>query len=459
GDGHGRPQRNADRVVDAALPWLEEHSGQPFFCWLHFYDPHMEYLDHRESFGDRFKDSPYDAEIAYVDLQLRRLIDWLETRKIADETMIVVVGDHGEGLDEHRERWHGYLLYNSTLEVPLIVSHPPLRAAGTRVAAPVSIVDIGATVLDVLGIPDRDQFGGRSLKAALEGEALSADDCYAATDEGYLEEGWSPLRCLISDRWKYIRTTKPELYDLMSDPHELTNLADAHAETVRELEERLGALEARGFRHEAQPVGLSERERMVLDSLGYLGDPSPRDPADEGDRPDIKDSLEALFAFQGAQALYRTGRREEAMARLQTVIDEYPRYLAPQLMAGRMLESSGQLTRAREVFEEVLKAEADNKEANARVGKLLTTEGRWQEALPYLRRALTADARGNHAIVATSALPLLLQELERNPDSADLHYVVAKMLRALGRHPEAVAHMRAAEMSVRRSAPDRESSN
>jgi tetratricopeptide (TPR) repeat protein len=312
----------------------------------------------------------------------------------------------------------------------------------------------------VLGIPERDQLGGRSLKAALVGGALSTDDCYAATDEGYLEEGWSPLRCLISDRWKYIRTTKPELYDLNNDPHELTNLADSRAETVSALEERLGELEDRGFGHEAQPVGLSERERKVLDSLGYLGEQSARAPAaDEGRLPDIKDSLEALYAFQGAQALYRTGRREVAMARLQTVIDEYPQYLAPQLMAGRILQSDGDTDRAREVFEGVLKVDADNKEANARVGKLLAAEGRWQEGLPYLRRALERDARGNHAIAATSALPLLLQELERNPDSADLHYVVAKMLRALGRHPEAVAHMRAAEMSVRRSAPDRESSN
>ena len=107
-------------VVDAAMAWLAERRSRPFFCWVHLFDPHAPYLTHADLFGDEFADRPYDAEIAYVDRQIGRVIGDLQTRGLDSHTLVVVVGDHGEGLGEHLERKHGMTLYDATMHVPLI---------------------------------------------------------------------------------------------------------------------------------------------------------------------------------------------------------------------------------------------------------------------------------------------------------------------------------------------------
>src|SRR4029079_48296 len=136
----------------------------------------------------------------------------------------VVVGDHGEGLDEHEERQHGLMLYNSTLHVPFFLSLPGTIPAGQRVSAAVSVVDLTRTVLDCLQVPQPAGVGGTSLKPSWEGQKSPVSPCYSATDGPFLEGGWSRLRSLIVGDWKYIRTSRPELYDLHNDPQELHNL-------------------------------------------------------------------------------------------------------------------------------------------------------------------------------------------------------------------------------------------
>src|SRR5262249_38106865 len=148
----GDRRRSADQVVQKALAWLTANQHKPFFCWLHLFDPHAVYLDHRETFGNRFRDQPYDAEIAYVDVQLRGLMEFLDAHRLTKKTIIVLVADHGEGLTEHRERWHGYMVYNSTMQVPLIIAGPKIYS-DQRVADPVSLIDIAPTILDCLELP------------------------------------------------------------------------------------------------------------------------------------------------------------------------------------------------------------------------------------------------------------------------------------------------------------------
>lgn len=115
-------RRSGEAVVDAAIRWLAEKRSrsQPFFCWVHLYDPHAPYLAHTELFGDEFHGRPYDAEIAYIDRQVGRLVDFLRSHRLEDDTLLVVVADHGEGLGDHGEETHSETLYNSILRVPLI---------------------------------------------------------------------------------------------------------------------------------------------------------------------------------------------------------------------------------------------------------------------------------------------------------------------------------------------------
>src|SRR5690606_21172124 len=153
-------------------------------CWVHLFDPHAPYEGHAEVFGDRFRERPYDGDIAFADLHLGRLIADLRERGLYERTMIVVVGDHGEGLGDHEESEHGFMLYNPTVHVPLIVNFPEKCRAGHRVTTPVSQVDILPTVLDCLNVAasSPNKLSGRTLRGALEGSAIEPRVCYSESE-------------------------------------------------------------------------------------------------------------------------------------------------------------------------------------------------------------------------------------------------------------------------------------
>ena len=163
--------RSGDRVTDAALKWLAG-VDEPFFCWVHLFDPHQPYRRHEALAGTAFAGKPsYDSEIAFADMQVRRLMDFLSGRHLSDRTLVVVVGDHGEGFGQHGEIDHGWMLYDTTMRVPLIFSLPGRVGQGQRSDALVSLVDLMPTILEFAGIERASTGMGRSLGAALSGGA------------------------------------------------------------------------------------------------------------------------------------------------------------------------------------------------------------------------------------------------------------------------------------------------
>src|SRR5262249_40377156 len=151
------------------------------------------------------------AEIAYVDRQVGRLVKFLKSSGLLSRTLVVVVGDHGEGFGEHAELGHGMTLYEEALRVPLIVSQPGRLPAGRRITPRVSLVDFSPTILELAGLAEQRKISGKSFRRVLLGEDFETSLCYAATDEPFLSNGWSPLRSLVDGTWKYVRTTKTEL--------------------------------------------------------------------------------------------------------------------------------------------------------------------------------------------------------------------------------------------------------
>ncbi|HEY3963675.1 MAG TPA: sulfatase-like hydrolase/transferase [Planctomycetaceae bacterium] len=423
----GDRKRSADQVIDRALAWLTAqlttqltaHETKPFFCWVHLFDPHAEYLDHRETFGDRFREHPYDAEIAFVDAQLKRLMEFLDARHLTERTIVIVAGDHGEGLTEHREHWHGYMLYDSTLRVPLIISGPQIRG-GRRVAEPASLVDLVPTALDLLDIPCPAATGDRSLKPAMSGEHCSPKACYGVAQEAFLEEGWSPLSCLITTEWKYIQTTIPELYDLQNDPGETMNLAELRPDKLLELQRQLYELEATGVRRASPAVNLSERERGNLASLGYSSAPNRKES--HKSPPDIKDMVDRFAAFQSAREMCLRGESESAIAPLYELIFSAPRYIAPRLLLAQLLKSRGKLEEAETQFRAILDVDPDHEETHENLGNLYASRGQYELALTHL-----------------------LEALDDSPLSVSLHKNTGEVMNALGRRREAVAHFQAAE--------------
>jgi arylsulfatase A-like enzyme/Flp pilus assembly protein TadD len=449
-EGGMQRRRSGRLVVDAALAWLKGRTSRPFFCWVHLFDPHAPYRPRQELFGDQFVERPYDAGIAAVDGQVGRIIDFLDRHNLRKRTLIVVVGDHGEGLGEHEEREHGHMLYNSTLRVPLIVAHPALCKPGHRVTEPISLVELLPMLEECLGLEVDAKRRERSLKAALHGENLPTRPCYAETDIPFLEHRWAPQRSLVSENWKYIRSPRPELYDLSHDPAELKNLAESRPERLREMEGVLAKMEAGLPPRDATDVALSPAERRTLASLGYAANKEGEGHDPQGaSLPDIKDRLKYHDAVVQANLLLDEGRPQEALAQLQKIVAAVPDYSLARMFLGEALAKSGRLDEARQVFEELAQSEPAHGEAHARLGWILGRQGRLEEALAELHRALdlapdTAEYRVN--------LGSTFMELNRRDEARELfqsavaidpacgNYEIAKLLASAGDIDGAVKH-------------------
>jgi arylsulfatase A-like enzyme/Tfp pilus assembly protein PilF len=392
-------QRDGRQVVDAALAWLQQDRAQPFFGWVHLYDPHHPYDAHAGEFGDRFQAQPYDGELAYVDRQVSRLLDQLERQGLRDRTLIVIVGDHGESLGEHEEHEHGLTLYNGALHVPWIWAGWGVTSSGRRVPQPVSLIDFRLTLLEVLGLSDAESTSGGSLRPALAGEDIAAEACYAATDEPLLAQGWSPLRSLTTERWKYIRSPEPELYDLTNDPQELHNLAADRAEEVRDWDDQLVALEETMTVRTAADVELSSKERQALASLGYLGGATPApQPTPAGEPlPDVKRMLPFYNRVVAAYQLLVDGDAAGAETRLRELCNERPGERRSRLSLASVLQEERKFSESREVLEDILRQDSDDAEALFQLGTVSWSQERYAEAAEEFRKSLVIEpgaARG-----------------------------------------------------------------
>jgi arylsulfatase A-like enzyme len=269
--GHVGLARSATEGVDDALEWLAGRAGK-VFVWLHFYDPHWPYTP-PFPYSSRFREEPYDGEIAYTDAQFGRFVTALREDPAWSRTLLVVAGDHGEGLYDHEERFHANLVYQTTQRVPLII-HAPGHGA-RRVEESVGLVDIMPTVLDYLGLPAPGVQRGTSLRAAMSGGRLERRDLYFESHAGALSYGWDTLEGVRYGRWKLIDSNDPELFDLDEDPDERTNLIALEPDRVQELRGVLDNLrpslldESQAV--EAQNALLDPETEAFLASLGYVG--------------------------------------------------------------------------------------------------------------------------------------------------------------------------------------------
>src|ERR1022692_2930094 len=233
----GRVERRGMDVVEHAESWFEKHRAGPHFVWVHLYDPHDPY-EPPPPFSEKYKDHPYDGEIAYADSAVAHWIAFLKKAGVYDNAIIVVAGDHGEGLGEHGEETHGLFLYDTTLHIPLILKMPlklkPKPAGGAQpgavIDAQVRTTDILPTILSATGIAAPVGLNGESLLPLISGaengsmnSSPSHRALFGETDYP-LRWGWAPLRALRSDNTKWIEAPRPELYDLQADPKELKNL-------------------------------------------------------------------------------------------------------------------------------------------------------------------------------------------------------------------------------------------
>ncbi len=446
-------QRGAREVVDAALDWFQKRSSKPFCLWVHFYDPHFPYDAHPDEFGDRFRDRPYDGELAAVDVQIARLLAALETAGQREKTWVIVLGDHGEGFGDHVERTHGYTLYDSTQRVPLLMEWPGHIAAGQEVNKPVSLVDVLPTVLEQLRLRRPVDLKGRSLAPAFAGKPLDERPCYGMTDDPFLQNGWSPLRSLVQGRWKFIRTKHPELYDLQADPGETRNLFGTEPQEAARLDKLLADFEGQLVERTAKPVQLTPREQKALESLGYLGGRRTPDAADLRNAPDVKEMLPFDVASQDALDTLRAGDVAKAITQFRTIVADSPTHLASRVFLGEALEQDGRIDEALAFYREVLRLKPDHVDALTHLGVARAAQGHSEEALNYFDEALrlspeATSARYNLALVLMrlgridEAQQQLEETLRQDDTFLNAHGALGNVFVQQGRNAQAIPHLR-----------------
>lgn len=263
--------RRAGRVNEALIPWLDQHADEPFFLWLHYYDPHHP-LAPPPPFNQLFADDPYLGEISYADSCFGQFLEHLKELGVDDRTIIVMTSDHGEGRGDHNEDTHSLLNYQSTLHVPLIIRVPG-GPAGVVISSRVGTVDIVPTILDYLGISDIEGIQGQSLRPVMEGRFSSGAPSlyYAETLSPRLSHDWGELRTLYEGKFKYIHGPRPELFDLEADPGEVHDLSGEMPDRVDEMKSSLQEFMTRHVADHAETrVTMDEDTRARLEALGYV---------------------------------------------------------------------------------------------------------------------------------------------------------------------------------------------
>jgi len=316
-------ERKAEAVISQSLGWLKNQRG-PWFLWVHCFDPHDPY-DPPEPFRSQYQ-NPYDGEVAYVDSALGRLFQYLEDSNLFRQSLIVLTGDHGESLGQHGESTHGFLAYNATLWIPLIIKAPGLKKA--VVGRNVSHLDIFPTVCDFLGLERPDFLQGISLLPALKGKTLPSRALYFEALFPFYNRGWAPLTGYISENEKFMDSPIPEYFDLDKDFDELHNLAgsgkmDGYRKNLVHLIERLTPSPKDGTVEANKKIDRETLEKLA--SLGYLASPSASLKKDFGPEDDVKTLLPYYNRAVEAVDIGKRGKIEEAIRMLKAVIQENKR--------------------------------------------------------------------------------------------------------------------------------------
>ena len=473
----GRVERRGMDVVQHAEAWLTKHPAGSHFLWVHLYDPHDPY-EPPAPYSETYKDRLYDGEIAYADSALAHFLSYLKQQGRYRNALILVVGDHGEGLGEHNEDTHGIFLYDSTTHVPLIIRMPAAVHAGTVIQAQVRTLDILPTILDVLGAPALDKSDGQSLASYFGAKDTSDRPAIGETDYP-LRFGWAPLRSVRSDGYKFIEAPRPELYDLKNDAAELHS---AYASDDPRVVKARAVLS--DVRKQAAPSDAGQETNASassqLKALGYAANagggssssalPDPKDKigeqnllhkamlaSDDNRSSDARKLLEQALALDPKSpiALRQLGELElqagdftKAAEHLKSALQVRPDDATAAFEAGQAFAKANDLPAARDALETSLKLMPGQFPARLLLGQVYVGLKDFKSAEDQLEAALLiksddfdAQVALAHAQIEDGKFSEAAQELEgltkdqpKNPDIFDL---LARAYKGLNNTPEA----------------------
>jgi arylsulfatase A-like enzyme/cytochrome c-type biogenesis protein CcmH/NrfG len=373
GDPAEGAERRGEEVIKPALAWISGASPQspnpesripnPWFAWVHLYDPHEPYRA-PEPYASQHE--PYDAEVAYADAIVGRLLAGLPAG-VLERTLILVAADHGESLGEHGERTHGVFTYDVTMRVPWIIwsgrgrdsgfgiwdsikaalrtPKPDARIPPCSSDALVRLIDLAPTTLDLVGIGSPPEFEGRSIVPAVGGRASETPAGYLEAMDANLTRNWAPLTGVVTRTHKLIDLPIPELYDLSVDPKETTNLFSREAERARTLSALLRDMSA-GFHTRAaaaEKTTLNAEARQRLQALGYVASSADTAGRAYTDADDPKTLTGPSNDLQRAITTFNGGTRAPAMDVVRGIMLQHPRFTTAYGALASMQRQTGDL--------------------------------------------------------------------------------------------------------------------
>ena len=384
-------ERRAGIVTDHALEWLQQNGQRRFFLWAHYYDPHEPY-DPPEPFKRQYAKDPYDGEIAYMDEQVGRLLAGLDQLGLTSRTLVVAMGDHGESLGEHGEATHGIFLYDATLHIPLIVAGPDVLR-GKVIDDQVRSIDVHPTVMEFLHLPPSPEAQGVSLWPLMHhGTHVRSDYSYGETLYPRTYMGWSELRAMRTDDWKFILAPHPELYDLRRDPGELQNLIAQHPVEADQFQKLVWKIAGtQGKTENITTVPLDEQTRRELESLGYVGGGGSREIRLSSDAADPKDRIPVLELTQRAEDFLNAGDNTRAAQTMEQAVRLDPGNPRARVDLAAAYERAGQFERAVKTYEDGLKLHMLTEVIYSRLGKLYLRLHKLDKAVDAMTNAREID--------------------------------------------------------------------
>jgi choline-sulfatase len=364
-------ERNAETSIAAATDWLAAHP-QRAFLWLHLFDAHAPYLA-PGSDPAAAPEQRYRAEIDYMGRELGSLLQALKQR--GRPYVVVLVGDHGEGLGQHNELDHGLLLYDSTVLVPMLW-YAPGRFTATRIDQVSRLIDVTPTLIELAGAEPIADADGVSLLPLLSGRPQQLPAAYAETYYPSFAYRRQPLRSVREGEWKSIGTDDTtELYDLAKDPQEQNDLASAEVE-------RAAAAQLRAWQRPepavAEAAGSAEVSRQ-LQGLGYVSaGESTREV--KGHPREVVPSHRRLVELQN---LLGTGAQEAALAAAQALVHDEPENAFAAYVLGVLQLDRGDRAAALQTLQSAVQLDPENPQSRFKLAEVLMRNGRHLDALPH----------------------------------------------------------------------------
>ena len=492
-------ERRGEEVVRRALAWLGKQQSGPFFLWVHLYDPHDPYSP-PEPYKTRWRNEPYDGEIAYTDATVAKLLSGLRKRGFLDSSLIAVTADHGEAFGEHGEKHHGIFLYDETIHVPLLLKLPG-QHVGSKVSVPVGLVDVAPTILQAAKMPIPADMQGESLltlvkkshgvASAQTDSANSPRPVYAESGYGQLSFGWSKLQAWRTGKYLYIQAPERELYDQVSDPLATRNLAASSKAVADTAAAQVSEFYRKTKAEATEKRQLDLEQSESLHALGYVSSSTGNAPDDQnGGGADPKQKIGIANLLYDGLVEMEQEQFEDAVPILEEVLKEEPNSLIASLQLGRAYLALKQYQKALAPLQDLVQKRPEDAFARYELGCALVKNGRWNEALPqfeaavsqmstssmmhfYLalvnekisrlpeatsefERALRIDPEnfpanlllGRLLIVqqrAKDALPFLTKAAKLRPDSIDVHRFLSDVYRELGQEANAQRELAEAE--------------